>query len=246
MSRTLAAYVRKLEDEIKSRFVGNYHAIKIAILNLLHYRSTLLIRAPRGVGKSTLMLLLLKGIYGDDYVVISGASEVKRGEILGRLHIPSLEREGVEKVIWSAFIKAKGKGLDEVNRLNPYTAANIYHMLQFGEVWAYGQRYQIGDYTLIANENPHDPTTFVHPPPFYDRFDVVVYLRPLSLSEKFQLEDILERYGNSLVDSMPQVLSPEDLEEIRDEVAQVELDVELKGFINLLIRDLQICIRGIE
>ncbi|RLF16683.1 MAG: hypothetical protein DRJ66_02870 [Thermoprotei archaeon] len=246
MSSSLATYIRKLENEVKARFVGNEEAIHVAILNLLHHRSTLLIRAPRGVGKSTLMLLLLKGIFGDDFVIISGASEVKRGEVLGRLHIPSLEREGIEKVIWATFVKAKGKGLDEVNRLNPYTAANIYHMLQFGEVWAYGQRYQIGDYTLIANENPHDPTTFVHPPPFYDRFDVVVYLRPLSLSEKFKLEDILEKYGNSLVDSMPQVLSHEDLEEIRNEVSQVELDVELKGFINLLIRDLQICIRGKE
>ena len=239
----LRKYVRKLEEEVKYRFVGNEESIHIAILNLLHERSTILIRAPRGLGKSTLMLLLLKGIFGDDFVVISGASEVKRGEVVGRLHIPSLEKEGIERVLWAAFVQKEGKGLDEVNRLNPYTAANIYHMLQFGEVWAYGQRYRVKDYVLIANENPQDPTTFVHPPPFYDRFDVVIYLRSLTLSEKFRLQSLLDKYGNELVESMPQVLTFDEISEIRKEVKEVEIDIELKGIINLLVRDLQACIR---
>jgi len=234
--------VAKLREEVEKRFVGNREAIKGVTLGLLSERSTILIRGPRGRGKSTLMLLFLKGIFGDDYVVISGASEVKRGEVVARLHLPSLEKEGVERVVWSAFVKAKGKGIDEVNRLNPYTAANIYHMLQFGEVWAYGKRYLTRDFVLIANENPGDPTTFTHPPPFYDRFDVSVYLRSLSLSEKFELQKLLEK--TSPVDDMPQVLSFEDLKEAREEVAEVELDVEIMGTINVLVRDLQACVRG--
>jgi len=236
--------IRKLEEKIKERFVGNEKAVHIAILDLLHPRSTILIRAPRGLGKSTLMLLMLRGIFGDDFVVVSGASEVKRGEVVGRLHIPSLEKEGIEKVLWAAFVRKEGKGLDEVNRLNPYTAANIYHMLQFGEVWAYGQRYKVKDYVLIANENPYDPTTFIHPPPFYDRFDVVLYLRSLTLSEKFRLQSLLDKYGDSLIESMEQVLTFDDLCEIRREVSEIELDVELRGTINLLVRDLQACIRN--
>ncbi|RLE82111.1 MAG: hypothetical protein DRJ36_00805 [Thermoprotei archaeon] len=238
--------IEELEREIKARFVSNEEPIEALILNLLHRRSTALIRAPRGLGKSTLMLLLLKGVYGDKYVVISGASEVRRGEVVGRLHIPSLESEGIEKVVWSEFVKTQGKGLDEANRLNPYTAASIYHMLQFGEVWAYSQKLKVGDYTLIANENPHDQTTFVHPPPFYDRFDICVYLSSLSFSEKFILEDILDKYDGDLVGSMPQVLTPEELAEIRREIERVEIDVEIKGLINLLVRDLQACIRGRE
>ena len=238
--------VMKLGEEIKSRFIIDDKKLTIILYNLLHRRSTLLLRAPRGTGKSTLMLLLLKGIYGDDFVVISGASEVKRGEVLGRLHLPSLEKEGVEKVVWASFVQAEGKGLDEVNRLNPYTTANIYHMLQFGEVWAYGKRQKIGDYTLIANENPHDPTTFAHPPPFYDRFDVTVYMRSLTLSEKFALQEKLEKYDGDIVGSMPQVLDPQTLAEMRREVEEVELDVEIKGYINLLVRDFQACIRNRE
>ena len=123
--------VVKLGEEIKSRFIIDDKKLAIILYNLLHRRSTLLLRAPRGTGKSTLMLLLLKGIYSDDFVVISGASEVKRGEVLGRLHLPSLEKEGVEKVVWASFVQAEGKGLDEVNRLNPYTTANIYHCLLY-------------------------------------------------------------------------------------------------------------------
>lgn len=240
----LRGLVRKLEEEVKRRFVGNEDAVHVAILSLLHPRSAILIRAPRGLGKSTLMLLILRGIFGDDFVVVSGASEVKRGEVVGRLHIPSLEREGVERVLWAAFVQKEGKGLDEVNRLNPYTAANIYHMLQFGEVWAYGHRYRVGDYVLIANENPYDPTTFVHPPPFYDRFDVVIYLRSLTLSEKFRLQSLLDKYGGELVESMEQVMTFDDLREVRREVSEIELDVELRGTINLLIRDLQACVRN--
>ncbi|MEM3964662.1 MAG: hypothetical protein QW584_02935, partial [Thermofilaceae archaeon] len=177
----LQASVKRLEEEVKNRFVGNDDAIRVLTLNLLHERSTALIRAPRGRGKSTLMLLFLKGLFGEDFIVLSGASEIKRGEVVARLHIPSLEKEGLERVIWSAFVRAKGKGIDEVNRLNPYTASNIYHLLQFGEVWAYGQRYVLGDFVLLANENPADPTTFIHPPPFYDRFDVCVNLSSLPL-----------------------------------------------------------------
>ena len=139
---------RALEREVGARFIGNKDAIHALILDQLHQRSASLVRAHRGLGKSTLMLLILKGLCGEDLVVISGASEVKRGEVVGRLHIPSLEREGVEKVLWAAFTKAKGKGLDEVNRLNPYTSANVHHLMQFGEVWAYGQRTGVGDYVL--------------------------------------------------------------------------------------------------
>lgn len=239
----LQLYAKKLEDEIKSRFVGNDEVIKVIVLNMLHERATTLIRAPRGRGKSTLMLLFLKGIFGEDYVVLSGASEIKRGEVIARLHIPSLEREGVEHVIWSAFVKARGKGIDEANRLNPYTASNIYHLLQFGEVWAYGQRYSLGDFVLIANENPADPTTFVHPPPFYDRFDLCVNLSSLTLSDKFRLQKLIEDYG-SLIDSMPQVMDFDLLSDIRKEVKEVEVDVDLVATINVLVRDFQACIRG--
>ncbi len=243
---SLRSKIIDLENEIRSRFVGNEEAIQIMVLNQLHPRSTTLIRAPRGAGKSTLMLLMLRGVCGDDMVVISGASEVKRGEVIGRLHIPSLEREGVERVLWAAFTKSRGKGLDEVNRLNPYTTANIHHMMQFGEVWAYGQRAEVGDYTLVANENPTDATSFVHPQPFYDRFDVCLYLNSLTLSEKFQLQDLLERYDWNIVDSMPQVISFEELEEARREVAEVKLDPKIMGYINLLVRDFQVCIREKE
>jgi len=242
----LRSKIIDLENEIRSRFVGNEEAIQIMVLNQLHPRSTTLIRAPRGAGKSTLMLLMLRGVCGDDMVVISGASEVKRGEVIGRLHIPSLEREGVERVLWAVFTKSRGKGLDEVNRLNPYTTANIHHMMQFGEVWAYGQRSEVGDYTLIANENPMDTASFVHPQPFYDRFDVCLYLNFLTLSEKFQLQDLLERYDWNIVDSMPQVISFEELEEARREVAEVKLDPKTIGYINLLVRDFQVCIREKE
>jgi len=238
--------IMDLEREVKSRFVGNEEAIRIIVLNQLHPRSTTLIRASRGVGKSTLMLLTLKGLCGDDLVVISGASEVKRGEVVGRLHIPSLERDGVERVLWASFVKSRGKGLDEMNRLNPYTTANIHHLMQFGEVWAYGQRTGVEDYTLVANENPMDATSFVHPPPFYDRFDVCVFLRSLTLSEKFQLQELLGKYGSNMIDSMPQVLSFEELDEIRKEVAEVELDSDLTGYVNLLVRDFQACIREKE
>ncbi|MEM0042992.1 MAG: MoxR family ATPase [Thermofilaceae archaeon] len=239
----LQASVKRLEEEVKNRFVGNDDAIRVLTLNLLHERSTALIRAPRGRGKSTLMLLFLKGLFGEDFIVLSGASEIKRGEVVARLHIPSLEKEGVERVIWSAFVRAKGKGIDEVNRLNPYTASNIYHLLQFGEVWAYGQRYVLGDFVLLANENPADPTTFIHPPPFYDRFDVCVNLSSLPLSDKFRLQKLVESYG-SLVDTMPQVIDFETLREARREVKEVEVDVDLLATVNVLIRDLQVCIRG--
>lgn len=235
--------IRGLEEKVKARFVGNDSAVRVLALNLLHERSTALIRAPRGRGKSTLMLLFLRGIFGDDFVVLSGASEIKRGEVVARLHIPSLEKEGVERVMWSAFVRARGKGIDEANRLNPYTASNIYHLLQFGEVWAYGQRYVLGDFVLFANENPSDPTTFVHPPPFYDRFDVCVQLSSLTLSDKFKLQKMVEEF-EFLVDSMPQVIDFDVLREARREVREVEVDVDLLATVNVLVRDLQACVRG--
>jgi MoxR-like ATPase len=240
------AYVSRLKSEISDRFVGNEEAVDVIVLNLLHRRSTALVRAPRGTGKSTLMLLLLKGLFGDEFVVISGASEVKRGEVIGRLHIPSLEREGTERVLWAKFVEAPGKGIDEVNRLNPYTTANVHHLMQFGEVWAYGQRQSVSDFTLIANENPSDTTTFMQPPPFYDRFDVCVYLNSLTLSQKFELQDKERKYAEALVESMPQVMDAETLDGIRKEVSEVELDADLQGLINVLVRDFQSCVRNKE
>jgi len=118
--------------------------------------------------------------------------------------------------------------------------------MQFGEVWAYGKKAKVDDYLLIANENPMDATSFIHPQPFYDRFDVCVFLRSLTLSEKFQLQDLLESHDGNIIDSMPQVLSFEELEEARKEVAEVELDPTQIGFINLIVRDFQACIRDKE
>lgn len=238
--------VEKLREELSRRFIGNDEALSALLLNLLHRKSTTLIRAPRGTGKSTLMLLILKGLFGDDFVVISGASEVKRGEVVGRLHIPSLEKRGVEKVLWAKFVQAQGKGIDEVNRLNPYTTANVYHLMQFGEVWAYGQKYTVEDYTLLATENPSDATTFVQPPPFYDRFDITIYLNSLTVSQKFALQELNNNYDHDLVRSMPQVIGTEDLMEIRREVEETDVEPELIGFINTLIRDFQVCVRGKE
>ncbi|MEM3659682.1 MAG: hypothetical protein QXU11_04630 [Thermoproteota archaeon] len=74
--------MERLREELAKRFIGNEEVISILMLNLLHRKSTTLIRAPRGTGKSTLMLLVLKGLFGDEFVVISGASEVKRGRLL--------------------------------------------------------------------------------------------------------------------------------------------------------------------
>ena len=82
--------------------------------------------------------------------------------------------------------------------------------------------------------------------PFYDRFDVSLFLSSLTLSEKFRLQEILNKYEEGLVDSMPQVLSFEELEEARKEVSEIELDPDLNGYINLLVRDFQACIRGKE
>ncbi|RJS88006.1 hypothetical protein CW705_09655 [Candidatus Bathyarchaeota archaeon] len=238
--------IRRWEKEVKLRFIGHERSIHVMILNQLHPRSTTLIRAPHGLGKSTLMLLVLKGICGDDFVVVSGASEVKRGEVVGRLHIPSLEKEGIERVLWAAFVKSRGKALDEVNRLNPYTTANIHHLMQFGEVWAYGKKARVSDYLLVANENPMDATSFIHPQPFYDRFDICIFLRSLTLSEKFQLQELLDKYEGNIVDSMPQILTFEDLEEARRQVSEIELDPDKMGIINLIVRDLQACIRDKE
>ncbi|MEM2941029.1 MAG: MoxR family ATPase [Thermoproteota archaeon] len=238
--------VARFRDELAERFIGNEDTIPILVLNLLHKKSTILIRAPRGTGKSTLMLLVLKGLFGDDFVVISGASEVKRGEVVGRLHIPSLEKMGREKVLWARFVQAQGKGIDEVNRLNPYTTANIHHLMQFGEVWAYGQKYSVEDYTLIANENPNDVTTFIQPPPFYDRFDVALYLNSLTVSQKFALQELNNDYGHDLIKSMPHVMGPKDLSEIRREVEETEVEPGIIGFINTLVRDFQACVRGKE
>ncbi|MGQ9478702.1 MAG: AAA family ATPase [Thermoproteota archaeon] len=238
--------VERFREELTKRFVGNSEIIPIVVLNLLHTRSTTLVRGARGTGKSTLMLLILKGLFGEEFVVISGASEIKRGEVVGRLHIPSLEKEGREEVMWARFIQAQGKGIDEVNRLNPYTTANIHHLMQFGEVWAYGKRYIVEDYTLIANENPNDVTTFVQPPPFYDRFDIAIYLNSLTISQKFALQELNNGYAYDLIGSMPRVMSLEELSEIRKEVEETDVDPETVGFINILIRDFQVCVRGKE
>lgn len=55
--------VARFREELAKRFVGNEEVIPILVLNLLHRKSTILVRAPRGTGKSTLMLLVLKGLF---------------------------------------------------------------------------------------------------------------------------------------------------------------------------------------
>ncbi|RLF06955.1 MAG: hypothetical protein DRK00_00135, partial [Thermoprotei archaeon] len=62
-------------------------------------------------------------------------------------------------------------------------------------------------------------------------------------SEKFRLQKLTESYG-SIVDSMPQVMDFDTLREARREVAEVEVDVDLRALMNVLVRDLQACVRN--
>lgn len=65
----------------------------------------------------------------------------------------------------------------------------------------------------------------------------------MTLSQKFELQKLIEE-NPTLIEDMSQVVTFDELNEIINEVNEIELDIELKGIINTLIRDFQACIRN--
>ncbi|MBN2230475.1 MAG: MoxR family ATPase [Candidatus Thorarchaeota archaeon] len=221
------------------------------VLNALVPRSAMLLVGGHGGGKTTLAKVLGRMMTGKSLEAIEdgilrGHPQLTEEKMVATLKPGPLMKEGVEVVVWRAFVTGFWKIIDEVNRLTPHAQNILLSLLAEGEVKYYDDVKRCEEYCLYATLNPADAGTFDLGPPFLDRFGIAV---PITMPTVSDLELILasrdERlFGYDELWQVPALLTEEDLLKIWNLADKVPVSQEASEYLRALVREFGACIRA--
>jgi len=130
-----------------------------------------------GLGKTTLAEAILSIVHGVPVEVyqaakLNGHSEQTEEKIIGRPDLGAFQ-QGKEKVIWSLFAQAKGKILDEINRLPPGKQTELLDAIDRGIFKYLNEVLFQPEQPFFATANYPDRGNTPLIEPLVDRFDIV-------------------------------------------------------------------------
>ncbi len=220
------------------------------VINALVPRSAMLLVGGHGGGKTTLVKLLGrmmtgKRIHDIEAGILRGHPQLTEEKMVATLRPGPLMKDGIEEVVWRAFVKDFWKIIDEVNRLTPHAQNILLSMLAEGELKYYDEVMRCEEYCLYATLNPTDAGTFEMAPPFLDRFGIAV---PITMPTVTDLQLILstrdERlFGYDELWQVPAILNEEEVLTIWNLADKVPVSDEASEYLRSLIREFGACIR---
>ena len=131
-----------------------------------------------GLGKTKLsssLAAMVSGVSEDNVLKdsLKGHPDLSLENIVGRPDLGALNK-GVEKVIWSSFVKSSVKVVDEINRMRESTQNILLSGLQSGK-WSYlNGCFSAEDSGVYATANYPDSGNNSLIPPLLDRFDIAL------------------------------------------------------------------------
>ncbi len=180
---------------------------------------------------------------------IHGHQELTEEKMIARPHLGKLMREGEEEIIPRKFMQSPFRMVDEVNRLTPGRTNNLLEMMDRGfSVYGDVKIYATEGVTFLT-ANFRDIASSDLTPPFLDRVDVGVFaptLNPYFLEmagggEDRKLTGDLEAYLKRLRGQAEVELDAGDLERIRQEISEVQLDPEARYILYNFIAEMNGC-----
>lgn len=159
--------------ECREILLGKDHEIKLAFACILA-RGHLLIEDIPGVGKTTLVHLLAKGL-GLDFSRIQFTSDLLPADIIGSLIFES--RSGTFKLhkgpVFAHIVLA-----DELNRATPKTQSALLQAMEEHTVSIENESHRLPEpFFVFATQNPHEQAgTFLLPESQIDRFLIRISL----------------------------------------------------------------------
>ena len=224
--------LRTLQERIESVIRGKSGAVKMALVTLLG-RGHLLIEDIPGVGKTTLAFTIAKAT-NCTFQRIQFTSDLLPTDIIGvNIYNPdSREFEFRPGPVFTNIVLA-----DEINRTNPKTQSALLEAMNERRVSVEKKTLTLPDpFMVIATQNPIEyHGTFPLPESQLDRFMMHIKLGYPTL--EYEKRIVLEQSSFDAIESMPPVISAEEIVSMQKAVDRVRIDDSLVAYLMSIVTE---------
>lgn len=222
--------IRSLLDQLNTVIVGKNAQVQDCVACLLA-GGHLLIEDVPGVGKTTLAHALAR-TFGLQFSRVQFTADLMPSDLTG---VSVYERGRESFVFHPGPVFAQVLLADEINRASPKTQSALLEAMEEKQVTVEGETRALPHpFFVIATQNPHDQLgTFALPESQLDRF-----LMRISIGYPDRAAERLLLAGGDrrdMVEGMPALLSPDELESLQQQVLSVHTAEPLLDYVQDLI-----------
>jgi MoxR-like ATPase len=223
---SVAADIRRLEDNVARVLMGKPEPIRLCLVALLSGGHVLIEDAP-GVGKTSLAKALARSL-DCEFTRLQCTPDMLPSDILGSsVYLPSLgEFEFRKGPIFTNVLLA-----DEINRTTPRTQSALLEAMSERQVSVEGNTYPLASpFFLVATQNPYEHQgTYPLPENQLDRF---LLCTAIGYPERHVELDVLTAHRNGeAVGSLEPVLSVDELHELQNAARRVAVEDSINEYI---------------
>jgi MoxR-like ATPase len=224
--------LKMLQERIESVVRGKSNAVKMALVTLLG-RGHLLIEDIPGVGKTTLAFTIAKAT-DCSFQRIQFTSDLLPTDIIGvNIYNPdSRDFEFRPGPVFTNIVLA-----DEINRTNPKTQSALLEAMNERRVSVEKKTYTLPEpFMVIATQNPIEyHGTFPLPESQLDRF--MMHIKLGYPTPEYEKMVVLDQSGFDAIESMPAVISSEQIVAMQKAVDRVAVDDSLVGYLMSIVTE---------
>ena len=228
--------ISKLLEQVNGSLIGQESVVRHVVLALLSNGHVLLEGVP-GLGKTLLVRALSKAFAGD-FKRIQFTPDLMPSDITGHV---------VYDVATKTFQMNKGPIFtnillaDEINRAPAKSQAALLEVMQEKQVTTEGESRKVPlPFMVLATQNPLEQEgTYPLPEAELDRFLIKVVINFPSATDEVALTKLITKgqvNDNNSIESITQVLSPEQLLEYQQKVANVQIDDQVIDYAVRIVR----------
>ncbi len=220
--------INQVREQVGRVIVGQQEVINLLLTAILS-DGHILIEGVPGVAK-TLMAKVLSRLIHADFSRIQFTPDLMPSDILGTsIFLPSTGKFEYRKgpVFTNILL------VDEINRSPAKTQAALFEVMEERQVTNDGAEYRMDyPFLVMATQNPVEHEgTYRLPEAQLDRFLFKITIQYPKLEEEIEILELHDRRAIEAWQSLPAVLTVDDLKALRDQVKDVHVDRKIKSFI---------------